>query len=175
MINHQAPKVTFQSLAKITSEYTKKTIRDSSFLKNGNIVIINFCSYITEIIYLHSETSLNILSIPFGYKEALHSISENTKSDHTATESLLDLYLNDRLRPESKNLVMELLGRLGKDWSNAVMQGMSQLPKTPGPNTKIFIYGIDGRQLEIAKTFTATLAFHSNEDIPVTIFNQIML
>ncbi len=174
-INHQAPHVYFHSLAKVTSEYSKKSLGDLSILKNGNVVIVNFCSYITEIIYLHNETSLNILSLPLGYKETLHTISEHTGSDHAVTESLLDLFISNKLKPESKDLVLELLQKLGSDWVGAVMQGINQLPKTPGPNTKLFIYGIDDHQAEIAKMFSILLPFHGNQVIPVTLFSQIML
>jgi len=174
-VNHQSPKVTFQSLAKVTSEYTKKNLQDLSILKNGNIVIVNFCSYVTEVLYLHSETSLNILSLPIGYKETLHSITKHTNSDHTATESLLNLFMSDKLKPESRDLVLELLHRLGNDWVNSVMQGINQIPKAPGPNTKLFVYGIDAQQTEIAKMFSLLLPFHSDEDIPVTLFSQIMI
>ncbi len=174
-INHQSPKIVFQSLAKVTSDYTKKSLPDLLILKNGNIIIVNFCSYITEVVYLHSETNLNILSLPIGYKETLHSINEKTGSDHAATESLMDLFMSDRLKPESRDLVLELLERLGKDWVNSVMQGINKLPKTPGQNTKIFIYGIDSHQSEIAKMFSRLLPFATNEEIPVTLFNQIML
>jgi len=174
-VNHQASKIVFQSLAKVTSEFTKKSISDLSFLKNGNIIIVNFCSYVTEVLYLHSETSLNILSLPIGYKETLHALSAHTNSDHSASESLLDLFMSDKLKPESRDLVLELLHRLGKDWSNAVMQGINQIPRTPGPNTKLFIYGIDAGQTEIAKMFTRLLPFYGDQEIPVTLFNQIVV
>ncbi len=174
-INHQAPKIIFKSIAKVTSEYTKKSLHDLTILKSGNIVVVNFCSYVTEVLYLHSETNLNILSLPIGYKETLHTLSDHTNSEHAATESLLDLYMNNKLKPESRNLVYELLQKAAKDWVNSVMQGINQLPKTPGPNTKLFIYGIDSQQTEIAKMFSRLLPFHSNDDIPVTLFNQIML
>lgn len=175
VINYQTPKVVFQSLAKVTSENSKKSLKDLSILKNGNIVIVNFCSYITEIIYLHSETNLNILSLPIGYKETIHSINQQTNSDQAATESLLELFINDKLKPESRNLVLELLQKLGNDWVSSIMHGINQLPKAPGPGTKLFIYGIDEHQSEIAKMFCRMLPFHSDEDIAVTLFNQIML
>jgi hypothetical protein len=174
-VNHQAPKITFHSLAKVTSEYTKKSIQDLTILKNGNIVIVNFCSYVTEVLYLHNETNLNVLSLPIGYKETLHSLTEHTNSDHAATESLLDLFMNDKLKPESRDIVLELLHKVGKDWADSVMKGINQLPKTPGPNTKLFVYGIDAGQTEIAKMFSRLLPFQSDQDIPVTLFNHIVI
>lgn len=167
--------ISFQSLAKITSQFTKKSLNDLSVLKSGNIVTINFCSYITEVVYLHNETNLNILSLPLGYKETMHSITEKNRTDRSATESLLELFINNKLRPESRDLVLELLHKLGSDWVHALMLGINQLPKTPGPNTRLFIYGIDSHQAEIAKMFSRMLPFYSNNEIPVTLFNQIML
>ncbi|MEI8061719.1 MAG: hypothetical protein WCG97_00275 [bacterium] len=166
-------KVSFQSLAKITTDNAKKALNDKndlSTLKNGSVVIINFCSYITEIVYIHSETTVNILSLPFGYKETIHKMNKETGSDHAATESLLDLFLSGKLKPESRELVVDLLQKMGTDWAAMVMQGISQLPKSPNALTKTFVYALDKRQNEVAKIFTRLLPFNPNENITVSDF-----
>lgn len=170
--------ISFRSLAKLTADHSKQLLIKAdnlAILKNGNTIIINFCSYLTEIIYLHSEANLNIISLPIGYKDTLHSINDHLASEHVATESLLDLFIDNKLKPESRDLVLELLHRLGMDWVSTVMQGIAQLPKSPGTSTKLFVYGIDKRQTEIAHIFTRLLPFHSEEEVPLTLFSDIML
>ncbi len=168
-----AKKITFHSLAKITTENAKKSLNsknDLSTLKNGSVIIINFCSYMTEVVYIHSETTVNILSLPFGYKETIHKINKETGSDHVATESLLDLFLCGKLKPESRELVVTLLQKMGTDWAAMVMQGISQLPKSPNVLTKTFVYALDKRQNEVAKIFAHLLPFNLEENIAVTDF-----
>ena len=143
-------------------------------LKSGNLVIVNFCAYITEIIYLHSETNLNILSLPIGHKETVHKMNEHTGSEIATTESLLDLYIENKLKPESRTLVGELLERMGRDWVKSVMQGINQLPNSPDAVTKLFIFGEDKRQTEIAKIFTRLLPFNTMSEVQVTLFNDIL-
>lgn len=169
--------LSFHSLAKINLDYSKTLLHregDSVVLKSGNVVIVNFCSYITEIIYLHSETNLNILSLPIGHKETVHKMNEKTGSEISATESLLDLFVENKLKPESRTLVGELLERMGRDWVKSVMQGINQLPNTPDSVTKLFVFGEDKRQVEIAKIFARLLPFNTKSEVEVTLFNDIL-
>lgn len=123
---------------------------------------------------MHTETNMHIISLPIGFKETLHAVTGKDSDEHTVSESLLDMFLENKLKPEARNVVVELLNRSGKDWSNMVMQGISQLPKSPDSMTKLFVYGIDKQQAEIAKMFTGTLPFNSQHDISVSLFSNII-
>lgn len=176
-ITHNKENITFHSLAKVNIEHSKKVLmekNDLATLKSGNLIIINFCTYITEIIYIHTETVIHIISLPIGFKETLHSLNSDTSGEHAVTESLLEMFLQNKLKPESRALVVELLEKSGRDWANMVMQGISQIPKTPDSMTKLFVYAVDKQQSEIAKMFTHLLPFNSNNDTETILFNNII-
>lgn len=104
----------------------------------------------------------------------MHSLNSNTSGEPAVTESLLDMFLQNKLKPESRALVVDLLEKLGRDWVNMVMQGISQIPKSPDSMTKLFVYAVDKQQAEIAKMFSRLLPFNSNSDIETILFNNVI-